>query len=60
MIRDFVAAARRPHAHRRRPDPARPGRTPLGGMESLENDYQVEATSSPSGVTHVTFTRADV
>jgi dihydrofolate reductase len=27
----------------------------LGG---LENDYQVEAASSPSGVTHVTFTRA--
>jgi hypothetical protein len=23
----------------------------------LEKDYKVEATSSPSGVTHVTFTR---
>jgi dihydrofolate reductase len=30
------------------------------GLGSLEEDYQVEATSSPSGVTHVTFTRAGV
>jgi dihydrofolate reductase len=28
------------------------------GIEGLEKDYQVEATSSASGVTHVTFTRA--
>jgi dihydrofolate reductase len=28
------------------------------GLEALEQDYLVEATSSPSGVTHVTFTRA--
>jgi dihydrofolate reductase len=27
------------------------------GLEGLEKDYQIEATSSPSGVTHVTFTR---
>jgi dihydrofolate reductase len=27
------------------------------GLEGLEKDYQVEATSAPSGVTHVTFTR---
>jgi hypothetical protein len=30
------------------------------GQEGLEHDYEVEATSSPSGVTHVTFTRAGV
>jgi hypothetical protein len=30
------------------------------GLEGREKDYQVEATSSPSGVTHVTFTRAGV
>jgi dihydrofolate reductase len=30
------------------------------GLEGLEKDYQVEATSSPSGVTHVTFTRTGV
>ena len=27
------------------------------GLEGLEKKYKVEATSSPSGVTHVTFTR---
>jgi dihydrofolate reductase len=27
------------------------------GLEGLEKDYRVEATSSPSGVTHITFTR---
>jgi dihydrofolate reductase len=27
------------------------------GLEGLERQYRVEATSSPSGVTHVTFTR---
>ena len=30
------------------------------GLEGLEKYYEVEATSSPSGVTHVTFTRAGV
>jgi dihydrofolate reductase len=30
------------------------------GLEGVEKDYQVEATSSPSGVPHVTFTRAGV
>ena len=28
------------------------------GLEGLEKTYEIEATSSPSGVTHVTFTRA--
>lgn len=27
------------------------------GLEGIEKDYKIEATSSPSGVTHVTFTR---
>jgi hypothetical protein len=27
------------------------------GLEGLEKNYRVEATASPSGVTHVTFTR---
>jgi hypothetical protein len=26
------------------------------GLEGLEKDYQVESASSPSGVTHLTFT----
>ena len=30
------------------------------GLEGLEKDYHVETTSSPSGVTHMTFTRAGV
>jgi len=30
------------------------------GLDGLEKDFEVEATSSPSGVTHVTFTRAAV
>jgi hypothetical protein len=30
------------------------------GLEGLEQAYEVEATSSPSGATHVTFTRARV
>jgi dihydrofolate reductase len=28
------------------------------GLEGIEKGYKVESTSSPSGVTHVTFTRA--
>jgi dihydrofolate reductase len=28
------------------------------GLEGVERDYLIEATSSPTGVTHVTFTRA--
>lgn len=27
------------------------------GLEALEDDYEIESTSSPSGVTHVNFTR---
>jgi hypothetical protein len=30
------------------------------GLEGLEQKYQIEAISSPSGVTHLTFTRASV
>jgi hypothetical protein len=29
------------------------------GLEGLEKDYAVEATSSPGGVTQVTLTRTD-
>lgn len=28
------------------------------GLEDLEKDFDIEATSSPSGVTHLTFTRS--
>jgi hypothetical protein len=30
------------------------------GLEGLEKDYEVEAISSPTGVTHVTFARTGV
>ena len=30
------------------------------GLEGIEQDYQVEAVSAPSGVTHLTFTRKTV
>jgi hypothetical protein len=27
------------------------------GLEALEDQYEIESVSSPSGVTHLTFTR---
>jgi len=30
------------------------------GLEGLESDYEVESTASPSGVTHMTFTRRGI
>jgi hypothetical protein len=27
------------------------------GLEALDQDYEIEAVSAPSGVTHLTFTR---
>jgi hypothetical protein len=30
------------------------------GLEGVEQDYEVEVVTSPSGVTHVMFTRAGV
>jgi dihydrofolate reductase len=57
-LRDFLAAGLVGHMHIV-VVPIVLGRgVPLwDGLEGLEKDYQVEATSSPSGVTHVTFTR---
>ena len=28
------------------------------GLEGIEKDYRIESVSTPSGVTHLTFTRA--
>jgi len=59
MIRDFLAAGLVDHMHIVVvPILLGRGVRLWGGLEGLEKDYQVEATSSPSGVTHVTFTRA--
>jgi dihydrofolate reductase len=58
-IRDFLAAGLVDHMHVV-VNPILLGRGVRlwDGLEALEHDYQIEATSSPFGVTHVTFTRA--
>ena len=59
MLRDFLAAGLVDHAHIVVvPILLGRGVRLWDGLESLEQDYEVEATSSPSGVTHLTFTRA--
>ncbi len=59
MIRDFLAARLVDHMHVAVvPILLGRGVRLWDGLEGLENDYQIEATSSPSGVTHMTFTRA--
>ena len=59
MIRDFLAAGLVDHMHIVVvPILLGRGVRLWDGLEGLETDYKVEATSSPSGVTHVTFTRA--
>jgi dihydrofolate reductase len=59
IIRDFLAAGLVDYAHIV-VVPLLLGRGVRlwDGLEGLEKDYQIEATSAPSGVTHVTFTRA--
>ena len=58
-IRDFLAAGLVDHIHIVVvPIVLGRGVRLWDGLEGLENDYEVEAVSSPSGVTHVTFTRA--
>jgi dihydrofolate reductase len=57
-IRDFLAAGLVDHMHVVvNPFLLGHGVRLWDGLEGLERDYQVEATSSPFGVTHVTFTR---
>jgi dihydrofolate reductase len=59
VIRDFLAAGLVDHLHIVVvPILLGRGVRLWDGLEGLEKDYQIEATSSPSGVTHVTFTRA--
>ena len=61
VIRDFLAAGLVDHMHTAVvPILLGRGVRLWDGLEGLEKDYEVEATSSPSGVTHVTFTRAGV
>jgi dihydrofolate reductase len=61
IVRDFLAARLVDHMHIVVvPILLGRGVRLWDGLESVEKDYRVEASSSPSGVTHVTFTRAGV
>ena len=61
IIRDFLAARLVDHTHIVVvPILLGRGVRLWDGLEGLEKDYQTEATSSPSGVTHVTFSRAGI
>jgi dihydrofolate reductase len=59
MLREFLAAGLVDHMHVVVvPILLGRGVRLWDGLEGLEQDYDVEATSSPSGVVHVTFSRA--
>jgi dihydrofolate reductase len=60
VIRDFVAAGLVDHMHIVVvPIVLGRGVRLWDGLETLENDFEIEAASSPSGVTHLTFTRPE-
>lgn len=59
MVRDFLAAGLVDHLHVVVvPILLGRGVRLWDGLEGLEEDYAVESVTSPSGVTHVTFTRS--
>ena|SRR6202142_1553823 len=61
MIREFLAARLIDHMHIVVvPILLGRGVRLWDGLEGLEKDYEIEAISSPSGVTHMTFTRTRV
>jgi dihydrofolate reductase len=58
VVRDFLAAGLVDHLHVVVvPIVLARGSRLWDGLEGLEKDYEVETVASPSGVTHVTFTR---
>jgi len=58
IVRDFLAAGLVDHGHLAVvPILLGRGVRVWDGLEGLEDRYEIESTSSPSGVTHVTFTR---
>ena len=58
VIREFLAAGLIDHMHTVVvPILLGRGSRLWDGLEGLEKNYEIETTSSPSGVTHVTFTR---
>jgi dihydrofolate reductase len=59
VIREFVAAGLIDHMHIVVvPILLGRGVRLWDGLEGIEKDYAIEAIASPSGVTHLTFTRA--
>jgi dihydrofolate reductase len=59
MIREFLAARLIDHMHIAVvPMLLGRGVRLWDGLEGLERDYAIEATTSPTGVTHLMFTRA--
>ena len=59
VIRDFVAAGLIDHMHVVVvPIMLGRGSRLWDGLEGIEKDYRIESISTPSGVTHLTFTRA--
>lgn len=58
VVRDFLAAGLVDHLHVVQvPILLGRGVRLWDGLEGLDEQYEVEATTTPSGVTHVTFTR---
>ena len=58
VARDFIAAGLVDHIHLVQvPIVLGRGVRLWDGLEALEADYNVEAVSTPGGVTHLTFTR---
>jgi dihydrofolate reductase len=58
VARDYLAAGLVDHMHLAQvPIVLGRGVRLWDGLEALEEDYDIEAASSPSGVTHLTFTR---
>ncbi|MDT0303599.1 dihydrofolate reductase family protein [Streptomonospora wellingtoniae] len=61
VVRDFLAAGLVDHLHAVVvPIVLGRGVRLWDGLEGIDTQYEVEATSTPSGVTHVTFTRPGV
>ncbi|MFI5842581.1 dihydrofolate reductase family protein [Catenuloplanes sp. NPDC051500] len=59
VARDFIAAGLVDHIHVVQvPIVLGRGVRLWDGLEAMEADYTIEAVSSPSGVTHLTFTRS--
>jgi dihydrofolate reductase len=58
VARDFIAAGLVDHIHMVQvPIVLGRGVRLWDGLEGLETNYSIEAVSTPSGVTHLTFTR---